>query len=49
MIAVLYILTPLQVLMSVPFLRYSSTFSVLPPRAARRNEAESSDCNTNTN
>ena len=36
-------LTALQVLMSVPFLRYSRTFSVLPPRAARRNEAESSD------
>ena len=29
--------------MSVPFLRYSKTFSVFPPRAARRKEAESSD------
>ena len=36
-------LTALQVLMSIPFLRYSKTFSEFPPLAARRKEALSSD------
>jgi hypothetical protein len=36
-------LTVLQVLMSVPFLRNSSTFSLFPPLAALRKEALSSD------
>ena len=38
-------LTALQVLMSVLALRYSSTFSRLPPLAALRKLALSSDCN----
>ena len=36
-------LTALQVLISIPFLRYSKTFSEFPPLAARRKEALSSD------
>ena len=39
-------LTALQVLMSIPFLRYSKTFSEFPPLAACRKEALSSDWKT---